>query len=113
MRVSVIFLCVFSLSFFSCEDVIDVEVPTTEPRLIVNGVLRVDESQQFIPVEIKVTETTNFFEDNPVTELESAIIFYGQPNPDAPEILENLAVHGCYHAGFIRVPFEPSPSIAT
>ncbi|MCL6273052.1 DUF4249 domain-containing protein [Muricauda sp. 2012CJ35-5] len=82
---------VLVVCLWGCEDVIDVEVPTTEPRLIVNGVLRVDESQQFIPVEIKVTETTNFFEDNPVTELESAIIFYGQPNPDAPEILENLA----------------------
>ena len=74
-----------------CEDVIDVEVPTTAPRLIVNGLLRVDESLEFIPVEIKVTETNNFFEETPVTQLESAIIIYGQPNPDAPELLDNLA----------------------
>ncbi|MGW9686577.1 DUF4249 family protein [Flagellimonas sp. 2504JD1-5] len=74
-----------------CEDVINVEVPTTPPRLVVNGLLRVDESQEFVPVEIKVTETTNFFEENPVTQLESAIIIFGQPNPDAPELLDNLA----------------------
>ncbi|WP_190809035.1 DUF4249 family protein [Flagellimonas sp. S3867] len=79
------------VALVGCEDVIDVEVPTTTPRLIVNGLLRVDESQEFIPVEIKVTETTNFFEENPVTQLESAIIIYGQPNPDAPELLDNLA----------------------
>ncbi|WP_420322852.1 DUF4249 family protein [Flagellimonas sp.] len=74
-----------------CEDVIDVEVPTTNPRLIVNGLLRVDESLEFVPVEIKVTETNNFFEETPVTQLESALIIYGQPNPDAPELLDNLA----------------------
>lgn len=79
----------FALS--GCEDVIDVEVPTTEARLIVNGLLRVDESQQFVPVEIRVTETNNFFEETPVTSLESAIIIYGQPNPDAPELLDNIA----------------------
>lgn len=74
----------------SCEDVVDVELQTTEPRLVVNGLLRVDLSQEFVPVEIKVTETTNFFDDNVPTSLDdNATIVYGQPNPDAPEILEN------------------------
>lgn len=70
----------------------DVELQTTEPRLVVNGLLRVDFTQEFVPVEIQVSETTNFFEDNvPTTLDDNATIFYGQPNPDAPEIIENLA----------------------
>jgi len=69
---------------------VDVELQTTEPRLVVNGLLRVDLNQEFVPVEIKVTETTNFFDDNVSTSLDdNATIVYGQPNPDAPEILEN------------------------
>ncbi len=84
-----VIIMIFAL--LGCEDVIDVEVPTTEPRLIVNGVLRVDITQEFVPVEIRVTETNNFFEEAPVTQLESALIIFGQPNPDAPEILDNMA----------------------
>ncbi|MBT8187762.1 MAG: DUF4249 family protein [Croceitalea sp.] len=82
-------LLMISAVLLSCEDVIEVETPTEEPRLIINALIRVDKSQQFIPVAVKVTETNNFFEETPVTQLEQAIIFYGTPNPDAPEILEN------------------------
>jgi len=80
------------LIFYACEDVIDVELQTTAPRLVVNGLVRVDFTQEFVPVEIRVSETSNFFEDNVPTQLDdNATIFYGQPNPDAPEILENVA----------------------
>lgn len=79
----------FVLLFISCEDVIDVEVPTEETRLVVNAVFRVDETQEFVPVEVKVTESSNFFEENRVTQLDNnAIIFYGRPNPDAPELFD-------------------------
>ena len=58
----------------SCEDVIDVEVPTTEQRLNVNALIRVDISQAFIPIEVKVSITNNFFEEIPITEAESIVI---------------------------------------
>ncbi len=87
-----IHIIALSVFLFSCEDVIDVELQTTEPRLVVNGLLRVDFNQEFVPVEIRVSETTNFFENNVPTQLDgNAVIFYGQPNPDAPEIIDNLA----------------------
>lgn len=60
----------------SCEDVISVDVPTGKSRLIVDALIRVDTTEQFIPVVIKVTETTNFFEHIPVTSLENVIIIY-------------------------------------
>jgi len=58
----------------SCEDVIEVETPSEPPRLIVDAVFRVDITKDFIPVEVKVTETNNFFEEVPVTSLENIVI---------------------------------------
>lgn len=62
------------LVLISCEDVIDVEAPTTEQRLNVNALIRVDISQAFIPIEVKVSLTNNFFEEIPITEAESIVI---------------------------------------
>lgn len=78
--------------FISCEDVIDIELPENDTRLIVNGVIRVDESQEFLPIEIVVSESSSFFDENTAATIESAIIYYGTPSPDAPEILEGGGV---------------------
>lgn len=78
--------------FASCEDVIDVELPDDVSRLIVNGVIRVDETEEFLPIEIVVSESSSFFEENTVATIESAIIYYGTPREDAPEILEGGGV---------------------
>lgn len=66
-------LCIFWLSL-GCEDVIEVDLPPTEPRLIVEALMRVDITEEFIPVEVKVTETDNFFGEVPVTSLERILI---------------------------------------
>lgn len=58
----------------SCEDVIEVNTPSEPPRLNVDAVFRVDITEEFIPVEVKVTETDNFFGEVPVTSLENIII---------------------------------------
>ncbi len=77
---------------FSCEDEITVELPEEEPRLVVDALLRVDKSLEFVPVEIRVRETSNFFEDNPITQVESMSIIYGIPLADAPELFEEVFV---------------------
>ena len=59
-----------------CEDVIEVDVPSGDTRLIVDGLIRVDTTQTFVPVEIKVSETSGFFDEIPVTSLESIVIIY-------------------------------------
>jgi len=68
------FILCFILLTLACEDVIEVELPTTEPRLIIEALMRVDINEEFIPVEVKVTETDNFFGDVPVTSLENILI---------------------------------------
>ena len=66
-----IFLLLISTS---CEDVIDVDVPEEEPRLVVNALMRVDITEQFIPVIVRVSLSSSFFEDNPITNVDNIII---------------------------------------
>lgn len=80
-------ILLFSMGFFACEDVVDVDLPKAEAKLIVNGIVRVDSSQEFVPVEIRVTETNGFFEEPIITELESAVLLIGEPDPDFPDII--------------------------
>ncbi len=59
----------------SCEDVIEVETPSEDPRLVIEGVIRVDTTQEFLPVAIRLTESSNFFDQpQPVSDVESIII---------------------------------------
>ncbi|WP_262420339.1 DUF4249 domain-containing protein [Flagellimonas meishanensis] len=68
------------LVLWACEDVIEVDLPKQETRLVVDGLLRVDVSQEFVDVQIRMRETSNFFDDNQPTQVESALIVYGLPN---------------------------------
>ncbi|GAB4507495.1 MAG: DUF4249 domain-containing protein [Allomuricauda sp.] len=72
-----ILLC--TILFFSCEDTIDVDLPEVETRLIVDGLVRVDKSQELVDVKIKLRESSNFFEENQPTQAESVLIYYGKP----------------------------------
>ncbi len=65
-----VLILICTLAFTSCEKVVEIETPTDSPRLVVNGILRVDENDQWIPIEIKVSLTNNFFEETPITSLE-------------------------------------------
>ena len=58
----------------ACEDVIEVDVPEEEPRLVVNALMRVDITEQFIPVVVRVSLSSSFFEDNPITDVDNIVI---------------------------------------
>ncbi len=80
----IIWLILIISPFVSCEEVIEVDLPETETRLIINGLVRVDISKEYIPIEIKVTETADFFSEPVVTTLESAVVLVGERDPDDP-----------------------------
>ncbi len=58
---------------FGCEDVIDVDVPEEEPRLVVNALMRVDIDEEFIPVVVSLTLTSGFFDQIPITSADDNI----------------------------------------
>ena len=70
-----ILLSILGIGLTACEDVIEVEVPVEAPRLVVEGLLRVDTTQVFVPVEVKLSQTAGFFDEiQPVTDAEQVII---------------------------------------
>ena len=85
------------LLFASCEEVIEVDVPAEEPRLIVEGLLRVDTTQTFVPVEVKLSQSAGFFDEiQPVTDAEQVIIIlsvldeFGLPAASGTKSLRQL-----------------------
>ncbi|WP_405414305.1 DUF4249 domain-containing protein [Maribacter sp. Asnod1-A12] len=105
-----IFIILIITSLVSCEDVIDVELPEGDNRLVVNGVIRVDKTQEFLPVEITMTESSSFFENNSVALVESAIILYGTPNSDDPLILEGGGISNLAEVESGSGKWVPDPS---
>ena len=63
-------LCLLAALWASCEEVIEVETPTEDPRLIVDALIRVDTTEAFTNVRIKVSETRSFFETLPAAGLD-------------------------------------------
>lgn len=74
MKYRYFILLVMNALAASCEDVIDVELPAGKQRLIVDALIRVDATQEFLGVMAKAIATNNFFEEIPVTSIESIIL---------------------------------------
>lgn len=84
----------------SCEDVVEVDVPTEEPRLIIDAVVRVDTSLDFNPVRVKVSLTNSFFGSVPPASLQQ-ITMNNLDNPssgglETPVLLETEPGSGIY-----------------
>jgi len=101
------------LALIGCEDVIDIEVPKEEPRLVVNGIIRVDDlSEPFLPVEIKVSETNSFFEETPVTTLESILLLTEIYNEDGT-IIEQTGFSSLIDLDEGSGVYVPNPNFST
>ncbi|NNF81176.1 MAG: DUF4249 family protein [Flavobacteriaceae bacterium] len=72
---------------FSCEDVIDIETPSEDPRLIVDALIRVNADEEFTNVTVKVSQTNSFFEALPVASLNQITLI----NLDTPQ-MDNEAI---------------------
>lgn len=69
------------VGLISCEDVVEIAVPTEDPRLVLDGLIRVDTTQEFVDVKIKASRTSSFFtEVEPVSDLTTIYIYYGVEN---------------------------------
>lgn len=58
----------------SCEEIIEVDVPSEEPRLIIDALIKVDFSEPFINLKVKVGLTSPYFDKVPVTNLKQISI---------------------------------------
>lgn len=67
----ILFLLCITIIFISCEDVVDVDVDSEPPRLVVDALIRVDTSQELTEANIRVSLTSSFFGEIQPAEIES------------------------------------------
>ena len=87
------------LSAFSCEDVIEVAVPSEEPRLIIDALIRVDTLQPTTLISVKVSETNSFFETVPPANLQQISLVnldFPDGGPVPPVLIEENPGTGVY-----------------
>ena len=76
-----IYIILFLSLFTSCEEVIEIDVPSEEPRLIVDALIRINVNDPFYTLRVKVGLTSPFFGEVPVTGLEQiSICALGKPS---------------------------------
>lgn len=61
-----------------CEDVVEIDTPSEPPRLSVDALIRIDESEPITDIVIKVNLTSSFFGDTEAADLDEIRIL----NPD-------------------------------
>ena len=83
------------LGLISCEDVIDVDTPTEDPRLIIDALIRVDTTAQFTDIVVKVSQTSNFFESIVPANLQQ-ITITNLDNGEGEVLIENPPGSGIY-----------------
>ena len=67
----IVFLMFILFAFASCEDVVDVDLDTEPPRLIVDALIRVDTSQDLTEANIRVSLSSSFFGEIQPAEIET------------------------------------------
>ena len=75
-------LLLLLISIIGCEDVIEVDLPDEDPRLIIDALIHVDTTQTSTPVAIKVSLTDGFFGTVPLTKLDNIIIIVEEIEDD-------------------------------
>ena len=98
--------CVYLLSLIvllggnsACEDVIEVDLPTEAPRLIIDALVRVDTTMATTLVTVKVSQTNSFFESLPPANLQQialANLDFPLGGTDPPVLNEEIAGSGIY-----------------
>ena len=66
-----LFLLLITCIFTSCEDVVDVDLDSEPPRLIVDALIRVDTSQELTEATIRVSLSSSFFGEIQHAEIET------------------------------------------
>lgn len=86
MMKKIIYFLLIALTLSSCEDVVYVELPSDQQRLIVDGLIRVNNGESNTTVTIKTNLTNSFFE-----EIEPLTVTNIQLSNESGTLIANLA----------------------
>lgn len=88
MRIQYIIVLVLTFLVFGCEDVIDVDVPTSEPRLVIDASINWFKGTPGNEQVIKLTLTAPYFDDS-VPPANNAQVFITDENNIVYDFIEN------------------------
>lgn len=94
-KCNILVLLLAFATLVSCEDVVEVAVPSEPPRLTIDALIRVDTSQVTTLAQVKVKETNSFFESVVPANLTQITIFDLVQN-SASILLEDPEGSGIY-----------------
>ncbi|PKA96645.1 uncharacterized protein DUF4249 [Flavobacteriaceae bacterium MAR_2009_75] len=101
MKKYALYFIIFVL-FVGCEDVIDIDTPSEEPRLFVDGLIRVDENMTTTNISVEVGLTNAFFESTDAASGSEVVIrnesYIGTDSSDENFIVLNETFPGIYEA---------------
>lgn len=83
------------MSFISCEDVIDVNLNTAKPRLVVDASLKWEKGTDGANQKIKLSTTTGYFDQN-IPKVSGATVFVSNEDGVVFDFLETVANSGEY-----------------
>ncbi len=72
------------LLLIGCEDVVDIDTPSEPPRLSVDALIRIDESESITNVVVKANLTSSFFDDTVAANLDEIRIVNTDYEPTGP-----------------------------
>lgn len=84
------------LGLFACQDVVDIDVASSEPELIVEGVVSDKDS-----LWVKLSTTTEFFSGDGNPALSGAIVSLWEDGVEATTLVESADQPGYYRSPFI------------
>ena len=101
-----VFIAIALVLNISCEDVIEVEVPSEKSRLVIDALIRIDSSLDMIDVAIKASESASFFDSIQPANLTEISLRNIDTAPGSPFILSPSATEaGTYEASIPRTFF--------
>jgi hypothetical protein len=106
----VLYILLFFWLLQGCEDVIDVDLPEEQPKLVVDALIRLDLTQPSSPFRVKVSTTGSFFDTVTPTPLErmqminedittTAGVLFLIPDPNIPNEYVPLGENGLPEPG--------------
>ena len=80
-RVGFLLICGFQMLFFiGCQEAIDVELPPTEERLVVDALMRIPDNDTFlVEAYLKLTRTANYYADT-IPTVSDALVYLTTSN---------------------------------
>ena len=89
------------LPFIGCEDVVEIDTPTEEPRLVVDALIRIDTTLSSTNVRVKLTQTASFFGTIIPAQVDQITLSnLDNPGGDNQVLLEETPGSGIYSKPF-------------